>query len=186
MSSQTNKVEWDPENYEESIAAIEAWAPEEIRFGRRGAYSTIKDSSRFNFVLDQMWCIQEDALLTCRFDAEHGLSVLLNGELWLQAIKDEERVLKSAPKVFTWALKPEQLDQLEVCEETLELILINSSIKDCNRLSTLTHRTQFADRIKFVLYPLRSVRLSASVVLKLQARFASFACMSRSPAANLL
>ena len=116
------KVEWDPEYYEQSMAAIRAWTPRGVDVKLRDLDLSI-GSSRLR--VGKVWTIHKNATLCCCFNAEYGLSVLLNGELWVQAIKDDERVLTSTPRVFAWALTQEQVNHLEVSEDTIEVSLMD-------------------------------------------------------------
>ena len=113
-------VEWDLEVYEESMAAILAWAPEEVEIEVKGSELLVKDDTVHTF--------KESGTISCDYIESFGLSFYFNKSLLFQLIKGSEQVIEAIPKIVLGALSQEQFTTLmkEVEVHTIEVVIIEA------------------------------------------------------------
>ena len=133
------KVEWDPERYEESMAAIQAWAPEGVGV-ELDRSSLLFDHPRRS--LCRNYRFKSSGLLTCQYEIKQGLIVLLNKDPYLQAIKNDEAVSVKISRLFAWELCQEQIESLELKSSFIvEFSLLAGKVIHCKWLNGLNQLT---------------------------------------------
>ena len=80
------KVEWDPERYEESMAAIRDWVPKGVEVQLLESQVLIGNP---NIRLGQDYPFACSGTLSCQYEINQGLIFLFSGEPYLQAIKED-------------------------------------------------------------------------------------------------
>jgi len=121
------KVEWDPEHYEESMAAIRAWGSNKYVINITQDQIQIANTNKSSEPIFY-YRFKEQTCLYLQFNMLNGLTVMANGKSLIQVVRESENQIHHMPIIWLLDVETSKLNHL--CAQNSELYIYKGDLEE--------------------------------------------------------